>query len=364
MSHSNRTKSSEYMYWAKTHAHVRYHLASSGLMNLAMRELQFHPEELELTSDAFYGYKPLQKAIAEKEDVDPDIVFTTLGTSLANHIAIAAIIDHGDEILIEHPTYELILSTAGYLGAKIKRFPRRPENDFQIDPSDIRRMISPQTRLIILTNLHNPSSSYTEEKTLIEIGEIARSVRAIVMVDEVYLDALFDLKHRSAVHLGPEFISTNSLTKIYGLSGLRCGWVLAPRVLVDKMWRLNDLFHVNLPHPTEQLSVAALRNLGRIRTLSRSILEENHQALNTFIGEQEDLKGVHPGYGTVFFPRLLSGDVETFSMILQNNFDTSIVPGKYFEMPEYIRIGLGMKPEIFREGLRRIGMALGMLHPH
>ena len=239
------------MYWAKTHAHSRYHLASSGLANISIRELPFRPEDLEITSDAFYGYKPLQQAIAAKEGVDPANVFPTLGTSLANHMAMAVLIDPGDEVLIEHPTYELILSTARYLGADIRRFDRHPENNFLIDPHEVQKKISPRTRLIVVTNLHNPSSAYTDEKTLTEIGEIAEQAGATVMVDEIYLDALFDRVHRSCVHLGPQFISTNSLTKIYGLSGLRCGWVLAPPPLVQRMWRLNDLFHVNLPHPTE-----------------------------------------------------------------------------------------------------------------
>lgn len=361
MMRTNRVKSSDYMYWAKTHAHAEYHLASSGLMNIPLEELEFRIEDLELTSESFYGYKPLQRAIATKEDVDPGTVFTTLGTSLANHIAIAAIIDPGDEVLIESPTYELILSTAAYLGADIKRFPRRAENNFQIDPDEVRRTISPKTRLIIITNLHNPSGTYADETRLRQIGEIARNNGSVVIVDEVYLDAAFDQKPRSSVHLGPEFISTNSLTKVYGLSGLRCGWVIAKPELVARMWRLNDLFHVNLPHPAERLSVIAFQQLERIRTFARSILDENHRTLSQFLKDQQYLEGAQPAYGTIFFPRLLSGTVDRLTMILDKEFNTSIAPGKYFEMPEYFRIGLGGRPEMFREGIRRIGKALEIM---
>ncbi len=349
------------MYWAKTHAHCRYHLASSGLMNLSIRELKFRPEDLEITADTFYGYPPLRKAIADKEGVDPETVFTTLGTSLANHLAMAALIDPGDEILIEHPTYELLLSTARYLGADVRRFERRPENDFLIDPGELRKHASSRTKLIILTNLHNPSSAYTDEDTLGEIGTIAGERGATVLVDEVYLDAVFDRNHRSCVHLGPQFISTNSLTKIYGLSGLRCGWVLAPAPLVKRMWRLSDLFHVNLPHLTEQMSVMALQQLDHLLPVARSIFTENHQTLSMFLGMQKKISGMSPGSGTVFFPRLLAGTVEQLASILTDRFETSIVPGKYFEMPDHFRIGLGLQPADFREGLRRVGQALEML---
>ena len=349
------------MYWAKTNAHVQYPLASSGLFNLPLTELQFRIEDLELTSDSYYGYKPLQNVIAEKEHVEPDRIFTTLGTSLANHLALASVIDSGDEVLIESPTYELILSTAAYLGARIKRFHRKAEDNFQLDPDEIRRTVSPKTRLIVVTNLHNPSSVYSGESVLRQIGAIARSNGSTILVDEVYLDAAFDLKPQSAVHLGPEFISTNSLTKVYGLSGLRCGWVIANPELVSKMWRLNDLFHVNLPHPTERLSVVAFQQLDRIRTIARTVLQENHKSLEEFLVHQPSLSGKPPESGTVYFPRLVRGSVDRLTALLAQQFSTSIVPGKFFEMPDYFRIGLGGKPEMFREGLARIGKALRMM---
>ena len=109
--------------------------------------------------------------------------------------------------------------------------------------------MSSRTKLIVLCNLHNPSGALTDEDTLSAIGDIALGCGARVLVDEVYLEAVFDAPARSAFHLGKQFVSTNSLTKAYGLSGLRCGWVLAEPELAERMWRLNDVYAVTAVHP-------------------------------------------------------------------------------------------------------------------
>ena len=151
---------------------------------------------------------PLQQAIAAFHGVDPDCVVESAGTSMANHLAMAAIIEPGDEVLIEHPAYGPILDTAQYLQANVKRFRRVEENGWAIDPEEVRRCITPKTRLIVITNLHNPTSAFTPDSVLREIGDIARSVGALVLVDEVYLDAVYEDTPRTSFHLGPDFVVT------------------------------------------------------------------------------------------------------------------------------------------------------------
>ena len=162
-----------------------------------------------------------------------------VGTSLANYLALAATTEPGDEILVEQPTYELILSTAKYLGLEIRRFPRHAENNFAIDPADVERNLTPRTRLIVICNLHNPTGAMVPDDILRDIGKLAAKVGARVLVDEVYREVLFESSPASAFHIDPErFIVTNSLTKAYGLSGLRCGWVLASA----------GTYHAHVPH--------------------------------------------------------------------------------------------------------------------
>ena len=152
-------------------------------------------------------------------------------------------------------------------------------------PAQVRRVITRKTKLIVLTNLHNPSSVLASETALREIGGLARSVGARVLVDEVYLDAVYINTPKPAYHLGPEFVVTSSLTKVYGLSGLRCGWILAEPDLARAMWRLNDLFASIPAHPAELLSVVALENLDTIRDRARKIVEADRALLLRVSGQ-------------------------------------------------------------------------------
>src|ERR1017187_5205230 len=166
-----RHKQSEYMHWAKTQSHARFNLATSGVGAFPLSELGPLPP-LEINGDNSYGYAPLKRAIAERYAVDPDCVVTAAGTSGANHLAFATLLDAGDEVLVEHPAYALLLDTLTYLGAVIKGFARTPEGGYAVDPEAVRRAITPRTKLIVLTNVHIPSSVLTSETVLREIGEM------------------------------------------------------------------------------------------------------------------------------------------------------------------------------------------------
>ena len=347
------------MRWAKTRAQVKYDLALSGILNLPLAELEATISDIDLNGDNSYGYGPLVDALAAHAEVQRDCVVTISGgTSMANHLAMAAALEHGDEVLIEQPTYEPLLALAQYFGAKIKRFARPAENNYRVDLDDLRSKVSPQTRLIVLTNLHNPSSSLVDEDTLRRVGEIAQSVSARVLVDEVYLEALFEAAPRSSASLGPHFIATSSLTKGYGLSGLRCGWILAEPELAQRMRFLHDIFGALAPHPAERLSVLALRKLPKFIARAKTILETNRAVLNDFYDSREDLEVPRSRAGTTSFPRLLKGTVENLYTLLTEKHETAVVPGRFFESPQHFRIGMCAEPELFSEGVRRLGKAL------
>lgn len=346
------------MHWSKTQSRARFNLATSGVASFPLRELPVDLKELEINGDDSYGYAPLQRAIASHHGIDPDCVVESAGTSMANHLAMAAIVEPGDEVLIEHPVYGPILDIAQYLEANVKRFRRAEESGWAIDPTEVRRSITPKTRLIVITNLHNPTSVLTPDSVLREIGDTARSVGALVLVDEVYLDAVYQNTPPTSFHLGPEFVVTSSLTKIYGVSGLRCGWILAQPDLAWKMRRLNDLYSATPVHPGELLSVAAFRHLDLLRGRARRIVEADRKLLRDFLKQQSSLSAVTTEWGTTSFPRLVNGNTDTFLERLRSEFDTSAVPGRFFEMPDHFRIGMGVNTEMFAEGLKRIGRAL------
>jgi aspartate/methionine/tyrosine aminotransferase len=354
---------SDYIHWAKTRAGARFNLATSGIAGLPFTELPFKLEEFELSPPGSYGYEELQQRLAKKCGVSSSCVVAATGTSMANYLAMAAVLEAGDEVLIEHPAYEPLLAVARYLGAEIRRFPRSFGNRFQVDPDDVKRATTKKTRLIVLTNLHNPSGARISEETLQEIGEIARDAGARVLVDEVYLEMLFDSRARSAFHLGEHFLATSSLTKAYGLSGLRCGWILASPELAERMWRLNDLFGVIPAHVAEHLSVMALDHLERIAKRAKTILEENRSIFDRFLDCRPQIQAVRPLAGTIVFPRLAHGDGQAFCHFLREKYEVSVVPGQFFEMPLHFRIGIGGDTENLRRGMERLVEALDDFNP-
>ena len=351
---------SDYMHWAKFKPPVRSQLTGSEVPHFRMDSLPIAIADLDLDGASHPRYAALREAIAKRYAIPPTQVVAADGTSMANFLVMATLISPDDEVLIEHPTYELLVGAASFLGADIKRFERKPEDAFRLDPAIVRDAMSERTRLIVITNLHNPSSALAAEHDLREVGRLAASVDARVLIDEVYLDSAVPPR-TSAVHLGPEFVCTNSLTKVYGVSGLRCGWVLAEPELAERMWRLNDLFGVNQAHPAERLACIAFEHIDQVIGENPAMLARNRKAWNEFIASRDDLDGMPTGHGITTFPRWTGGDTERLEALLRDRYDTAVVPGRWFEMPDHFRVGFGLPTSDLEEGLNRLGSALDEL---
>ncbi len=349
---------SSYMEFSKLSSNARFNLAGSGMASLPLGELGISINQLEINGPTVYGYSPLNRAIADRYRVPAECVVASAGTSMANYLALAACVAPGEEALFEDPTYALLLDTARYLGISIKRFARPPELDFEVDLADMEQNLSSRTKLIVLCNMHNPSGALIPEVTLRKVGELAKNVGARVLVDEVYLEMLWQREPQSAFHLDPEtFISTNSLTKAYGLSGVRCGWVLAAPELAERMWHINDLHGSTPAHPSELLSVVAFQKLEQIAALQKSRLDANRKLLRDFMESQSALDYFWPEQGTVIAPRVRSGDGDSFAARLRQ-YDISVVPGSFFEMPDRVRIGVGAETEQVSAALAALQSAI------
>jgi aspartate/methionine/tyrosine aminotransferase len=372
MTGAARNKCSPYMEWAKTESHSRFNLATSGLLGVPLADFPLELKQLEVTAPGGYGYAPLQQRLARNSGVPEECVVAATGTSMANHLAMAAVLDPGDEVLIEQPAYGPLLDVAEYLGARLKRLPRRVENGFAVEPAEIESVLTTETRLIVLSNLHNPSGALIPTATLRAIGEMARRVGARVLIDEVYLEMLFDRDTPSCFALGQTiaphgdnpFIVTSSLTKVFGLSGLRCGWVVAAPTLARRMWLLNDLYGAVAAHPAERMSVMAFDHLEKFRERARSLLAINRSLLDAFLDSRHDLECFRPPAGTVVFPRLSHGDTATFLKLLREKYEATVVPGRFFEMPRHFRIGIGGETDALRAGLDRLSAALDDFAKH
>ncbi len=350
----SRILQSEYMFWAKNQTPVTYALGSSEVPHFHMSDWAIDPAELELDGASRYRDPPLREAIARKAGVTPDMVTMADGTSMANMLALAALIAPGDEVLIEHPVYEPLVAAARFLGAEIRHF-RRQGPDFALDLDVVKAEVTARTTLIILTNLHNPTGNLADTETLQAIGALG----PLVLIDEVYLDAAPG--ERTAALLGDAFICTASLTKVYGLSGLRCGWILASPALTERFWRLNELFSVAQAHATERLSLLALERLDEVRAGTPALLAHNRALANAFFAGRDDLEVAPMVHNVTCFPRLKRGDVDALDARLRSAYDTSIVPGRFFGLADHFRLGVGQPTPIVEEGLERLGKALDEL---
>ena len=357
---------SAYMQWAKLHSAAPVNLATSAIAPLSLGDLPIHLEDLALNAPGSYGYAPLQERLGSYLGVSSDSIVSAPGTSMANLLAMAAAFEPGDEVLFERPTYEPMLQTAVFLGAEVRRFERRRENGFRVDPDELRRRITPRTRLVVLANLHNPTSALTSEADLRAAGEIARGVGARVLVDEVYLEALFYRRPPAALRLGPEFISTSSLTKAYGLGGLRCGWVVAEPEMARRIWRIRDLHDVNSAHVAERIATIVMDHREKLEERGETLLGTNRPIVGSFLDEHPEMEVSRPPFGTVLMlrapiapssGRAPGGDADAFCRLLRERYETSVVPGAFFGMPDCFRVGIGGGTAELKEGLERLAAA-------
>ena len=152
----------------------------------------------------------------------------------------------------------------------------------------------------------------------------------------------------------------SSMTRrgLAGGAALGLAGVLAAPALAQRMWRLNDLFGVVSPYPVEQLSVMALDQLPQIAARAKKLLDTNRALLKAFLDSRKDLLAIWPESGTIVFPQLTTGHADAFCQLLAEKYETSVVPGRFFDGPEHFRIGVGGETETVREGLSRVGAAL------
>jgi aspartate/methionine/tyrosine aminotransferase len=356
-----------YLEWAKTRAAAPLDLAGSNILACSVADLPGAADVLGFEGTNDEGYAPLLEAIARRYGVGAEQVTTAQGTSGANFLVCAALLGPGDEALVETPGYDPLFAAPRLVGARVNHFERDFAGGFALDPDRVRRAINGRTRLIVLTRPHNPSGVLATREALEEVGTIAQANGAHVLVDEVYLDVTAASSHGAVkpdpccASLGSSFICTNSLTKSYGLSALRCGWIISSPDVAQRIRRTRDVVDGTGSIVTERLAVLAFQHLERLLKRSADILETNGPIMRAFLGSRAELDWVEAG-GTVVFPRLRgAADSGTFVERLLVEHKTAVVPGRFFQAPEHFRIGIGGPAGTLRAGLEAIGAALDTL---
>jgi len=354
-----------YMLWAKTRKAAEIDLAGSNLLPCSLEDLPGAASALQLTADNDNGYAPLVEAIAAHKHVATDRIVTATGCSGANFLAIGALVGPGDEVLIEQPGYDPLVGACVLLGATVKRFPRPFSRAFRIDLDALEAAVTPATRLIIVTSPHNPSGVSLDTETLRSLMVIAERAGAHLLVDEVYLDAVNlaageAAEEPSAAQLDGPVIVSSSLTKSFGLSGLRCGWAVAPPAIVTRMNRVRDLVEAVGSAPSERLSAYAFSQLPSLKARTASLVKANLDLARKFIASHPQLSLAEKPRATVMFPKLAgASDTSPFVANVAAQHGVAVAPGRYFDSPEHFRISLAGRTDRLEEGLARLSRALG-----
>jgi aspartate/methionine/tyrosine aminotransferase len=349
-----------YVAWARARPAAKFDLASSDLVPVTAHDW---PAMAEPTPSDDIDDDALAAAIASHCDVDPARVVPSIGSSGANFLALAALVRPGDGVLVEAPTYAPVPTAARLFGAEVTTITRRPETGYAVEPDALAAALTPRTRLIVLTRPHNPTGSIVDTRTLEAIAEIAERARVHVLVDEVYLDTLAGAGLLPAARVSDRFISTSSLTKAYGLAGVRCGWALASPGIAARMRAARAVVAPTLP-PARRLAARALADLARLADRARRIIGCNRVRIERCLAGRPDIVWSTPAGGTVAFPRLLAvPDVDAFVDRLLVERQTAVVPGRFFGRPEHVRVAFGMSGAELDAGLDALTGALDAVAP-
>jgi hypothetical protein len=354
-----RFKTIRYIEWFKTKDKAGIDLCSSSVDQLKKKEMDIVWEDVEVSGENFYGYPPLVEAIAERYGVSGDNVVSTIGTSHALFLVCAALVEPGEVVLIERPVYEPLLAVTEAFDAQVIRLDRRFEKNYGFSLEEFRSAITPQTKFVLLTNLHNPSGVLLSRSFLSNVVQSAKEKGIPVVIDEIYLEFLEE--EPTAFHLADNVITISSLTKVFGLGNLRCGWVLAQPALAKRMRRIIDYTNVEGTFIGEKIAHQMFGHLDNIKRKNRELIKRNKALVGDLISQEPCLDWVEPEDGVVCFPRIASESGLTGDELahrLRANYDTAIVPGSFFEMPRHFRIGFGGDSDTLVKGLTHIREAL------
>jgi hypothetical protein len=345
------------MEWAKSgYTGGSFNLSRSGIPLIhRLDEIPGGPFQPDFWGNNGHGHPGLRKTIAQWYGAAGEQVLIAQGASQCNFLIAGAVLAEGGTAVVENPAYDPILRAVEVWADHVVRLPRRKENGYQPDPDDLRAQLDEHTRLIVLTNLHNPTQAALEPARLSSIVQSAAEIGALVMVDEVFLP-MFDSDYRGhAFAFGA--ISTSGLGKCWGLDGLRVGWAVGPAELIHRAYRLNNLLGVNQPYMTEDLACRILNSPEAVSFIEkrRARAAEGRALFDKFLLSTPEVACVPPPAGINALVQLPAGfDDKTFADELLKQEETVVFPGHFFECPGCLRVSFGGTAAKTEEGLNRL----------
>lgn len=361
--------------WQSTHEHhVELNLSDSGVHPLTVSELlEGAPVSLgdeRLIYTQTNGTPELRARIAALyPGVGPDQLLVTSGGAEANLLAALTLIEPGDEVVVMLPNYMQLWGIARAIGAQTRAWNLIPDgeaNRWRVDLAALEKLVTPRTKLIAICNPNNPTGARVGAAELDAICAIADRAGAWVLSDEIYQGSDLDGQSTPSVHgRGERVVITNSLSKTYGLPGLRLGWLVAPREIADAAWARHDYTTIAPSALSDRLATHALEPDVRARLLerTRALLTRNYAVIADWLASHGDsLDFIPPDAGAMIYlhyqhpigSRELAERLRVEKSVL-------LVPGEHYGMDAWLRIGFGGETEHVERGLARVQELLGGL---
>ncbi|OUM42023.1 aminotransferase [Arthrobacter sedimenti] len=335
-------------------------LTVDQLLTLAGRKETFLEEilPLKLTYGAIEGTDELRSLIAGLyETLGPENTITTHGAIGANALIHETLVEPGDRVISVLPTYQQHYSIPESYGADVQLLKLRPENGYLPDLEELKSLVTHTTRLIVLNNPNNPSGSVMDRAMLQAVADIADTVGAYVLCDEVYRGTAQegDGNTASIADVYSRGISTASMSKAFSLAGLRLGWVAGPVEVIERVSIRRDYNTISVGMIDDVLARIALENKDKILERSRSIVRTNLQILDDWVQNEPSITYLKPAGGTTALLEYNTGEPSAdLAAALMDEVGVLMTPGSAFDLEGCLRIGYANNETVLREGLARV----------
>lgn len=314
---------------------------------------------MKMTYGAIEGSPRLREAIATLYDRhESDNIVVTHGTIGANMLVHKTLVSRGDRVVAVVPTYQQHTAIPESIGADVQQLQLQAADGFLPDIDKLRAMVTPETKLIALTNPNNPTGALIGRDMLEEIAAIARAVGAYVLCDEVYRGTgqVGDGMSASIVDVYEKGISTASTSKAFSLAGLRVGWLAASREVIDQVMTHRDYDTIAVGMINDHFATLALENADKLLARSHRITRGNLAYLKDWVVGQPRVGWVAPQAGTTAMLRIDTPMTSRdFCVDLLQQTGVMLTPGDAFDMEGHARIGFANNPEVLRDGLEKLG---------
>jgi len=348
---------------------ARYNLGESSVYWLSLEDVPL--ELLSMKKPRYGNHKgdpELRRIISDQYGgLSEDNILITNGASEAIFCAYYALLSPGDKVIIEHPNYSSNYEVPRSLGCKVELLELRFEDKFKLDLEELKSKVTDETKLVSLTHPNNPTGSMLSREELEKVVELIESRNCILLCDETYRDLAFSNKHPLAASLSPNVISISSMSKAYGVPGIRIGWLATQnKAVLESVLAVREQVTICNSVLGEEIAKLILGKQQRILQNLKPHIERNLEVVAEWMeAHKEVVEWVRPEAGVVCLPRIRSDrsiDPEKLYRYLIETLKTFLIPGRCFEMSNYyFRLGFGGCYEELKEGLENLDYALQFL---